>query len=65
MNYTKLIMYKDLKYLNEECSAEKDATEKQAICGCPRLKMLHKMRSVADSHQCRRHDAHSWQYASW
>ena len=52
-------MYEDLKYLNEECIAEKNAADKEAIRGCPRLEMLRKMRSVADSHQCRRHDAHS------
>ena len=52
-------MYEDLKYLNEECSAEKNATDKEAIRGCPRLEMLRKMRSVADSHQCRRHDVYS------
>ena len=28
---------KDIKYLTEECSAEKDATEKEATRGCPRL----------------------------
>ncbi len=60
-----VIMYKDLRYLNEECSAEKNAADKKAIRGCPRLEMLCKMRSVADSHQCRRHDAYSWQYESW
>jgi hypothetical protein len=34
-------MYEDLKYLNEECSAEKDTTEKEAIRGYPHLEMLH------------------------
>jgi hypothetical protein len=34
-------MYKDLKYLNEECSAEKDATEKEVTRGCPHLEILH------------------------
>jgi hypothetical protein len=34
-------MYKDLKYLNEECSAEKDAADMEAIRGYPRLEMLH------------------------
>ncbi len=33
----------DLKYLNEECSAEKNATDKKAIRGCPRLEILRKM----------------------
>jgi hypothetical protein len=28
---------KDIKYLTEECSAKKDATEKEAIGGCPPL----------------------------
>jgi hypothetical protein len=35
------MMYKDLKYLNEECSTEEDASEKEDIRGCPRLEMLH------------------------
>jgi hypothetical protein len=26
-------MYQDLKYLNEECNAEKDAAEREAIRG--------------------------------
>jgi hypothetical protein len=34
-------MYKDLKYLNEEYSAEKDAAEREAIRGCPRLEIQH------------------------
>ncbi len=34
-------MHKDLKYLNEESSAEKDATEKEVMRGCPYLEMLH------------------------
>jgi hypothetical protein len=33
-------MYKDLKYLNEECIVEKDATEREVLRGCPRLEML-------------------------
>ena len=42
-------MYQDLKYLNEECSAEKDAAEMEAIRGCPRLEMLHDAKYVATS----------------
>jgi hypothetical protein len=34
-------MYKDLKYLNEECSSEKDVVEKECIRGCPYLEMMH------------------------
>jgi hypothetical protein len=34
-------MYRDLKYLNEECSVEKDAADMKAIRGYPRLEMLH------------------------
>jgi hypothetical protein len=34
-------MYQDLKYLNEECSAAKDADEREVIRGCPRLEILH------------------------
>jgi hypothetical protein len=38
-------MYQDLKYLNEECSAEKDTTEqhepREVIRGSPRLEILH------------------------
>jgi hypothetical protein len=34
-------MYKDLKYLNEECKAEKDAPEKEVLRGCPHVEMLH------------------------
>jgi hypothetical protein len=34
-------MYKDLKYLNEECSAEEDSSEKEDIRGCPLLEMMH------------------------
>jgi hypothetical protein len=34
-------MYKDLKYLNEECISEKDTTEKEDIRGCPHLEILH------------------------
>jgi hypothetical protein len=34
-------MYKDLKYLNEEYSSEKDTTEKESIRGCPYLEMMH------------------------
>jgi hypothetical protein len=34
-------MYKDLKYLNEECDAENDAVEKEGIRGCPYLQILH------------------------
>ena len=33
-------MYQDLKYLNEECSAEKDAAEREDIRGCPRWEIL-------------------------
>ena len=29
------------QYLHEECSAEKDADEREAIRGCPRLEMQH------------------------
>jgi hypothetical protein len=34
-------MYQDLKYLNEECIAEKDAAERESIRGCPHLEILH------------------------
>ncbi len=34
-------MYKDLKYLNEQCNTEKDTTEKAFIRGCPYLEILH------------------------
>jgi hypothetical protein len=34
-------MYKDLKYLNEECRTEKDAADMKVIRGYPRLEMLH------------------------
>ena len=30
-------VYKNIKYLTEECSAEEDATEKETTRGCPRL----------------------------
>ena len=42
-------MYQDLKYLNEECSAEKDAAEREDICGCPRLEMQHDAKQIATS----------------
>ncbi len=34
-------VWKNIKYLTEECSAEKDASEMEVIRGCPRLEMLH------------------------
>jgi hypothetical protein len=34
-------MYQDLKYLNEECSAEKDAAEMEVIRGYPFLEMMY------------------------
>jgi hypothetical protein len=42
-------MYQDLKYLNEECSAEKDATEMETIRGCPRFEILHDAKKIATS----------------
>ena len=39
-------MYEDLKNLNEEYSAEKDAAEKEAIRGCPHLEMLHDVKEL-------------------
>jgi hypothetical protein len=34
-------VYKNIKYLTEECSAEKDAAEMEDIRRCPRLEMQH------------------------
>ena len=48
---------KNLKYLNEERSTVKDTTEQEVTRGYPHLEILHKMRSVANRHQCRRHYA--------
>ena len=48
---------KNLKYLNEERATVKDTVEKKATRGYPRLEILHKMRSVVNRHQCRRHYA--------
>ena len=34
-------MYKDLKFLTEDCNAEKDVEDMKGIRGYPRLEMLH------------------------
>ena len=39
--------------VSEERSAEKDATEMEVICGCPRLEMLHDAKSCAPVEACR------------
>ena len=48
---------KNLKDLNEERNVVKDTDEKEDTRGYPRLEILHKMWSVANHHQCRRHYA--------
>ena len=48
---------KNLKHLNEERSAVKDAVKKEATRGCPRLEKPRRMRSVANRHRRRRHYA--------
>ncbi len=42
---------KNLEYVNEERSDEKDTAEKEATRGCLRLEMLHMMRNVASRKQ--------------
>jgi hypothetical protein len=42
-------MYQDLKYLNEECSTEQDATERESIRGCPRLEILYDVKWITTS----------------
>ena len=58
---------KNIKYLTEECSAEKDAAEKEVIRGSHTWKSalgtLHKMRNVASRSQTWTSDVRAWNAA--